>query len=206
MRRLAWPCLALALAGCARSANPDAVRQARVVNDPAAMLRIADATRDGGDSAGALAFYRRAADLDPASIRAQIGVARALAEQGRIDDAVAALRAAHARLPADPDITGALGRLLFAAKRPAEALVVFGEGTRAAPQSPSLLIGRGVALDALSRHEEAQASYREALRIDPANVPARKDLQLSQAASAPPPAPPAERKTLPLRLRASTLK
>lgn len=203
MRRPAWLCLAFLLAGCAGTANPDAVRQAQVVNDPAAMLRIADATRDGGDSAGALAFYRRAADLDPASSPAQIGVARALAEQGHIEDAVTALRTAHARLPADPDISGALGRLLVADRRPAEALVIFGEGVRSTPRSTPLLIGQGVALDTLSRHAEAQASYREALQIDPANVPARKDLQLSQAASAPPPVLPARHQPAPLRLRSS---
>lgn len=206
MRWLPWPCLALVLAGCAGTVNPDAARQARVVNDPAAMLRIADATRDGGDNAGAMAFYRRAADLDPASSRAQLGVARALAEQGRTVDAVAALRAAHARLPAETDITGALGRLLVADHRPAEALVVFGEGVRSTPRSTPLLIGQGVALDTLSRHKEAQASYEEALRIDPASLPARKDLQLSQAASTPRPAAPvqlARRKPPLLRLRSS---
>lgn len=206
MRWLTWPSLALVLAGCAGTMNPDAVRQARVVNDPAAMLRIADATRDGGDNAGAMAFYRRAADLNPASSRAQLGLARALAEQGRTDDAIAALRAAHARLPTDADITGALGRLLVADHRPAEALVVFGEGIRSTPRSTPLLIGQGVALDTLSRHKEAQASYAEALQIDPASIPAHKDLQLSQAASTPnPPAPaqPAPRKPSLLRLRSS---
>jgi tetratricopeptide (TPR) repeat protein len=153
----------------------------RAIQDPAAMIRIADAAEQSGDSAGAAAFYRRAAELQPDSVAAQIGVARSLAEQDRVDEAIDSLRSAHARAPSDTQVTVTLGRLLIAAGRPSEALDTFGDGLRQDPRSVPLLIAQGVALDTIGRHAEAQASYKEALTISPDSAAAKKDLALSLA-------------------------
>jgi len=175
--------VALGLSACANGADPEAFHQAEVASDPLAMVRIADAAEQSGDSAGALAFYRRAAELDPTSATAQIGIARSLTEQGSVDEAIDTLNQTHAREPSNAQVDLTLGRLLVASRRPVEAVPVFQEGLRQDPRSVPLLIGQGVALDAVARHDEAQKSYEEALRIDPGNVPARKDLALSKSLS-----------------------
>jgi Flp pilus assembly protein TadD len=48
-----------------------------------------------------------------------------------------------------------------------------------APDNVRALNGRGLALDQLERRDEAQASYRRALTIDPDNAVARNNLGVS---------------------------
>jgi Flp pilus assembly protein TadD len=169
--------LALTLSACAGDAVTR--QQERVVQDPSAMMRIAAAAETSGDPAGAMAFYRRAATLQPESSAAQIGIARSLAAQGDIIQAIEVLRVAQKQDAFDAEVCSALGRLLVAARRPDEALVTFEEGLNHDPQSVPMLIGQGVSLDSAGRHDAAQASYRKVLEIDPGNQAARKDLALS---------------------------
>ena len=178
---LALSLLATACTGAAGSV--DAGRQEAVARDPAALTRIGAAAEQAGDFDSAGAFYRRAADLRPDAADAQIAVARSLAEQGRTDEAISTLDAAHSRDPADPALAATLGRMLVMAHRPAAALAAFREGLSVAPGSPSLLIGQGIALDATGQHAAAQASYCQALARDPDNVAAQNDLALSLALS-----------------------
>ena len=154
-------------------------REQRVANDPAAMTRIARAAEVAGDPASAEAFYQRAADLRPADGVVSISLARSLVEQGRNDAALDVLRNEHVRLPGNILVAATLGRLLVAVRRPRDALAAFEDGLHDDPQSVSLLIGRGVALDALGQHPAAQASYRVALAIAPQDVAARNNLALS---------------------------
>ena len=176
--------LAMPAVACTAGTGPvDAERQAAVARDPAALTRIASAAEQAGDFGSAGLFYRRAADLQPDAADAQVALARLLAEQGRTDEAIGALQAAHARDPANPALAATLGRMLVVAHRPEAALLVFQEGLTAAPGSPSLLIGQGVALDAVGQHAAAQTAYRQVLAKDPDNVPARNDLALSLALS-----------------------
>lgn len=175
--------LALLVSACAGSGDLEAERQAKVAEDPAAMMRIADAAERSGDTGGAVAFYRRAAELQPDLVDAQVGTARSLVEQGNVDEAVDILRAAHARDPSDTQLPATLGRLLMAANRPIEALSSFRDGLRQDPRSIPLLIGRGVALDATGQHEGAQSSYKEVLGLAPENPAARKNLALSLSLS-----------------------
>ena len=176
--------LSLLATACAPTAGRiDAERQEAVARDPAALMRIGTAAEQAGDFAGAGAFYRRAADLQPDAAVAQIDVARSLAEQGRTDEAISTLQAAHARDPANPALAATLGRMLVVAHRLAAALTAFREGLSVAPGSPSLLIGQGIALDATGQHRAAQDSYRQALARDPDNVAAQNDLALSLALS-----------------------
>ncbi len=157
----------------------EAQRQLRVANNPAAMTRIARAAEIAGDPATAEAFYQRAADLRPGDAAGSIDVARSLVEQGRNGEAVACLQRAHTLRPGDTLVAATLGRLLVALRRPQEALNAFEDGLRADPRSTSLMIGRGVALDAMDEHSAAQESYRSALAIAPHNVAAQNNLALS---------------------------
>ncbi len=171
--------MAIGLSACA--SDPVAQRQQRVAQDPSAMMRIADAADSLGDQEGAIAFYQRAADLQPGSVDANIGIARSLAMQGNVDQAIDTLRSAKSRNPSDTRLNATLGRLLVVADRAAEGLAAFDEGLQQDPNSVPLLIGRGVALDAVNRHNEAQDCYRKALQFDPDNAAARKNLALSLA-------------------------
>jgi Flp pilus assembly protein TadD len=170
---------AVLLAACA--GDPVMQHQQQVAQDPSAMLRIADAAQNSGDTDAAAAFYQRAAELQPDSAVANIGIARSLMEQGQVSEAIDTLRAAKRRNPSNAQLTATLGRLLVATNHPAEGLAAFDEGLQQDPQSVSLLIGRGVALDAIGQHQEAQDSYRKAIQYDPDNSAARQDLVLSQA-------------------------
>jgi Flp pilus assembly protein TadD len=171
--------MAVGLSACA--SDPVAQRQQQVAQDPSAMMRIADAADSLGDQEGAIAFYRRAADLQPDSVDANIGIARSLAREGNIDQAIETLRSAESGSPSDTRLNATLGRLLVVADRPAEGLAAFEKGLQQDPNSVSLVIGRGVALDAMNRHNEAQDCYRKAMQLDPDNAAARKNLALSLA-------------------------
>ena len=147
------------------------------------MLRIADAAAASGDEATAASFYGRAAALQPGNVDIALGYARALASQGRIADAVAALQAAMPQTSGNGTrrLSIALGRLLILSNRPTEAVAAFQQALADAPNTPALLIGLGVALDASRDHAAAQAAYRHALAIEPTSIAARNDLALSTA-------------------------
>lgn len=180
--RLAAACgLGLALAACAAASDGgDPRHQEAVATDPAAMMRIASAAEQSGDLGSATVFYRRAALLQPDLVAAEVGTARTLAQVGDVDQALDVLRGAHARLPGDGDLTKMLGRLLVVAKRPADAVTVFDEGLATNPRATALLVGKGVALDKLGRHLDAQQAYGAALAIDPGDATARDNLALSK--------------------------
>jgi len=173
--------LAGQLSACAESIDGASSQQKYVSENPAAMMRIGEAAETAQDWAGADTFYRRAAELAPDLASASLAHARMTARQGDLDGALVGLREAHRLHTEDPDITTALGRMLAASKRPAEALAVFEDGLRADPGSAALLVGKGVALDLLRRHAEAQEAYRASLKIDPENTAARNNFALSQA-------------------------
>jgi Flp pilus assembly protein TadD len=112
-----------------------------------------------------------------------MGVARSLAAQGEVDQAIEVLRSVQTRESFDAELCSTLGRLLVTANRPDEALAAFEDGLSHDPQSVPMLIGQGVSLDAAGRHDAAQESYRKVLDIDPNNRAAQKDLALSLSLS-----------------------
>lgn len=182
--------VSLTLTGCANGGrafnwtlpNLDWGQQDRAAQDPAAMMRIAEAAKQSGDAAAAAAFYQRAADLAPDSVEARIGLAESLSRQGRGDEAINDLRLAVTQMPSNPQLCVALARMLVEAGRPEQALDTVRGGLQQSRSAP-LLIAQGVALDRIGRHGEAQASYRGALKISPDSAAAKQDLALSIAAS-----------------------
>jgi Flp pilus assembly protein TadD len=179
-RLLGLAVLVLQLSACASAIDPISARQEHVAEDPVAMMRIGEAAEASQDWTGADTFYRRASELDPGLASARLAHARMTARQGDLDGALAELREAHRLHADDVAIATALGRMLARAKRPAEALTVFDDGLRIAPGAEDLLVGKGVALDLLRRHAEAQQVYEASLKVDPDNAAARKNLDLSR--------------------------
>jgi tetratricopeptide (TPR) repeat protein len=116
----------------------------------------------------AMAHYTMAARLNPALPEPHNNLGLAYAAQGRHEEAVAAYRAA---IRARGDYTDAwlnLGLSLLELKRASEALAAFG----ALGRNGRAVLGRGMALQALGRVDEARAAFAEAVRLLPDYPPA----------------------------------
>ncbi|HEY1880755.1 MAG TPA: sulfotransferase [Caulobacteraceae bacterium] len=104
--------------------------------------------------------------------------AEALVRAGRLEEAIALLRAAAERTPADPAAWTALARTLAAANRPDLALDAWERALTLDSSAPSALAGKGRALQALARPEEARAAFEAALAAGDKGPEARYGLAL----------------------------
>lgn len=104
--------------------------------------------------------------------------AEALIRAGRMDDAIAVLRAATERTPRDPSAWAALAGTLTAANRPDLALSAWERALGVDPRAPAALAGKGRALQALARPAEAKAAFEAALAAGGEGPEARHGLAL----------------------------
>ena len=96
--------------------------------------------RQRGDAAGALRHTERALAAQPETPAFLANHGAALAEAGRLPEAIAALRAALARRPEDPVALRNLGQALCALGDAAAALAPLGAAVRLAPGQPEPLL------------------------------------------------------------------
>jgi Flp pilus assembly protein TadD len=150
---------------------------------PAALLRIADATRAGGDPASAIGLYRRAHELAPEDATPLARLGASFAEMHSYTEAVEAYRQAQALAPQDPEVQRGLGAVLLALGKPQLALSQLTGALAQQKNDPRLYSLVGVAYDQLGRHDLAQQTYVAGLRESPDNRPLRNNLGLSQALS-----------------------
>lgn len=123
----------------------------------------------------AIAIARATCESSSDAPSSRAALARVLAEAGLLDEALRIARAAANAAPQDPWTHAALGTVcikmndgepaLAAFERMAECLVL--EGDRL-PSSPWVrcIVGRGVALSLLSRHDEAMAAFEDVPHAD----------------------------------------
>lgn len=151
-------------------------------------MHIAQAALAAGDFDTAGTFYRRSALLRPDDAEPVLGYAGSLAAQNRSSEAVAVLEDALPQLSGSSAnrVRSKLARLLIGTHRPTEAVTVLRAALARTPDTASLLIGLGVALDASCNFPAAQVAYRKALAIEPNSVAAGNDLALSIALSGDP--------------------
>jgi Flp pilus assembly protein TadD len=102
-------------------------------------------------------------------------------EIGAIDDAIQTFNKVAGNSPARLDAELGLAHTQLALHKPDAALDFLDRAGKIAPHDPRVLIGRGVALDYLGRHTEAQSDYRTVLKEAPEHVAARNNLALSLA-------------------------
>ncbi|MGH6797635.1 MAG: tetratricopeptide repeat protein, partial [Roseiarcus sp.] len=125
------------------------------LNDPALLIELGDTMVDAGSADDGIDLYWQVLGLPKVDPKSD---ARSGAVRG-------------------------LARAYLTLGQPETALEHWNEALNLAPKDANALIGRGVSLDILGRHAEAQAAYRAVLAETPRNVPARNDLALSLALS-----------------------
>jgi Flp pilus assembly protein TadD len=177
----------IALTGCAVASTP--AREAEEISSQMPIvrqqllpvLRLARAARAAGDLASAINLYRTVLAGQPGDADMAVEFADTLQEAGAFDEAIDAYGKADANRPPRLGALLGLARVHFALGQSVKALA-FAEDARAlAPLDVRVLVMRGVALDMLGRHPEAQTSYRAAIGSEPRSVAARNDLALSLA-------------------------
>ena len=174
----------LALAGCATApqqhAQTGSDRMAEQ-NSMQAMLQLAARTESSGNAAAAREIYGKVAARYPEQPAGYLGLARTSYRSGDPAEASQHYRTALTYAPESVDARYGLGKALLASDRPEAAIEQFDRliGDEAADTRP--YVAKGVALDMIGRHAEAQAVYRSGLELGPMNVALRTNLGLSLA-------------------------
>jgi tetratricopeptide (TPR) repeat protein len=104
---------------------------------------------------------------------AQLGLAKTLHQQGRLEAAETIYRALLKRTPNDPESNYLLGMVLIARGATKEALERFSRCVRLAPGFAGGWCSHGVALAALGRHAQALQSLDKAVALGPDLVDAQ---------------------------------
>jgi len=168
------------------SLRPTAEDKTASPNAPAgaygALMRVGEATRQAGDPASAVPFFRRAhaAEMFKPEPLMRLGVA--LNDLGHYNEAAQAFRDA---LDLDHNNTEALrglGASLIALNQPALAIDQFKAANAIEPDYRSFN-GLGVASDHIGRHKQAQEYYEAGLKIYPNNLTLLNNLGLSELLS-----------------------
>lgn len=172
---------ALAFSGCA--AINDQFGQ---VEPAPSSLRLADRASERGDHETAATLYRHEFSSNPNSVDALVGLGRSYRHLGQTRRGEQALHEALSRRANDPDILLELGRTQLADGRAPEALATLQHAQARAPRDLRIITAHGIALDQLSRHDDAQREYQKGLQIDPTDFALLSNLALSRGLSGAP--------------------
>ncbi len=149
-------------------------------NYPEAHLNLGKALSATGRSAAAEKAYRKALWLRPGYPFALQSLGAVLNDLRRPKEAEAVLKQALAANPADPRQTAALehnlGVALNLQQRFAQAVALFDAAQAKAPDMPLVDYNRGHALQRLGKLDDAAENYRRAVKRNPLDLAAHRDL------------------------------
>lgn len=154
-------------------------RRALLVPGLAIVLVLAIAARAQlGHWKDSVTFWTRATEitLDLERPRAHLALARVLAGQGRMTEAIGHLSEAARLLPGDADVRHELGLALASEEKIEEAASAMREAIRLRPDFAAARSDLGLLLARLDRPDEARAQYEEAIRLAPQLPEARNNL------------------------------
>ena len=146
-------------------------------------VQVAEAAYSIGDYGEAARLYEMAAERNPNSVPALIGLGKsytALAQFNRANNALVRALQLNGR---NPDVHNQLGNLALMELHPKRAIEHFDAALRLDRNNLSGFTGKAVSLDYLSRHTEAQEVYRKALKIYPTNFALLSNYALSMVLS-----------------------
>jgi Flp pilus assembly protein TadD len=167
--------LALAASAIVACAPTDGLREP----DAASRMRVAATAEAGGQTDVALSMFGAAAARDLDNAEAQARFAAALMRAGNRTQAEQVLAAAVERRPNDGRLILELAKMRLRSGQAGEALGLFDRVLARDSRNVAALDGRGVALDLMGRHPEAQDSYRRAQAVSPDSVSVANNLGLS---------------------------
>jgi Flp pilus assembly protein TadD len=146
-------------------------------------LRVARAAAASGDLALAESVGASASAAAPSDAAIQLEYADTLVRLNKIDQARSVL-VSHLKTVRDPRLLhGPLGAIYVLQGEAAAALTELDAASEGDRSNMRWVVDKGIALDLLGRHADAQALYRECLAADPDDAIATTDLALSLALS-----------------------
>lgn len=132
-----------------------------------ALLDVGIRADTGGDLATAVELYRTALRAWPGLTQAWVDLGRALAIQGRLEEALANVRQAVELNPDSGSGHRYAAQILQLLARPDEAIPHARAALRLAPGAAQLRAELGTSLAMTGRFDEALGELREAVRLDP---------------------------------------
>ena len=162
-------------AAAALASAADAYRRASAASpdDAALAARAAMATDQAGESARCIDLYRRALDLDTASVQLRVFLGFALARDGRTADAERTFSQAAALAPDSPWPLAGLSACAIRSSDPLRALELAQRARALGPEDLSLRIAESQALRATGRAPDALSlmlALEPARRLSPEAV------------------------------------
>lgn len=131
------------------------------------LLALGRLARDLKAPEQAAGFFRQAAMVEPGSVPAQTGMAHALRDLGRQEEASDLLQSALNVQPEAPDLWDALGTVRADLEDFDNAILFLQEAQRLDPRNRSAAGNLAEALFAAGRIDEAERTYRLALKLGP---------------------------------------
>ncbi len=141
------------------------IERSRASGTEKLLLQQAASAKNNGETNKAIDLYRRAVALSQTSVQAQIELAALYRDENKNDKALSLLLDAAKKQPKDAEVNFALAQLFVQMQKPEEALVYFDKGLGSNSKHLDLINGKGVALDMLARHSQAQKLYYQALDL-----------------------------------------
>jgi Flp pilus assembly protein TadD len=180
---------AIVLAGCAGVAtrtSDNAAARAKITQQAAReqfgpALRLARASRANGDLASAINLYSSVVSIKPADPAVMLEYGDTLVDAGSLDEAIEVYRKVEPGSTAWMGAQLGLQQAYLRLGEPEKSLMFADQALAVSAQDHRVLVSRGVTLDMLGRHVQAQESYRAVLASAPHDVAARNDLALSLA-------------------------
>jgi protein O-GlcNAc transferase len=129
-----------------------------------------------GSFAQAENLYRQVLQADAANINAHSGLAIALSQLGKLEEAASSLQGALSLQPNHPEIHNNLGAIFARLRRTADAIDSYRRALDLKPDYPQAHYNLGVILKATGQRDEAIAELEKALRGQPEFPQALHDL------------------------------
>jgi tetratricopeptide (TPR) repeat protein/ssDNA-binding Zn-finger/Zn-ribbon topoisomerase 1 len=155
-----------------RAAGEFETKQRAILDRAGGYLRMALFYNDLGLAPDAEAAYRKAIEIEPESLPAQVNLAELLSGQQRAPEAEAVYRAAVASQTLDENIGAALdafARFLIRQKRYEEGLVELKKAARLLPLNARTQYFLGVALNSMGQPAEGLGYLKAAHQVEPNN-------------------------------------